>query len=132
MRRIIVNPSGDEEKKFIQDMVIDFVLGALAFLGVLLITGSVLRYLVGNPLLDPSNLLLTCLGAATLATMISIHRETAMPGEGRFWMTRRTPVGTFFHCLVYGYALFLTGTAFDIPYFRRIPLWVYDFVSGLL
>ena len=132
MRRIIINPSGDEERKLIQDIVIDLVLGALGFLGLLLTTACVLRYLVGNPLLDPSNLLLVLLGAATLATMIRIHRELAMPGEGYFWMTRRTLVGTVFHCLVYGYTLFLMGVAFDVPPFRRIPGWIYDFVAGLL
>ena len=129
MRRIIVNPSGDEEKNFIQDMVIDLVLGVFGCLGVVLTTACVLRFLVGVALLNPTNGLLIFLGVATLATMIRIHRETALPGEGNFWMTRRTMVGTLFHCLLGSYTLFLMGIAFDIPPFRRIPLWVYDFVT---
>ncbi|MFC1836740.1 hypothetical protein ACFL2Q_18780, partial [Thermodesulfobacteriota bacterium] len=64
-------------------------------------------------------------------TMIRIHRETAMPGEGYFWMTRRTAVGTVFQCMVYAYVLYLMGVAFDIPFFREIPEWIYDFLITL-
>jgi hypothetical protein len=132
MRRIIINPSGDEQKDLIQDLIIDLVLGSFGFLGLLLTTVWVFRYLVGCSLLDPMNLLFILLGVATLVTMIRIHRETAMPGEGYFWMTKRTFVGAFFHCFVYGYALFLMGIAFDIPYFRQFPVWAYNFVLELL
>ncbi len=132
MRRIIVNPSGDEEKDFIQDLVIDLVLGVFGFLGVVLTTACGLRLLVGVPLLAPINWLLVLLGVATLVTMIMIHRETALPGEGTFWMTRRTQVGTFFHCFLGLYTLFLMGIAFDVPPFRRIFVLAYDFVTGFL
>ncbi len=132
MRRIIVNPSGDEQKDFIQDMVIDLVLGVFGFLGLVLTTASGLRLLGGIPLLAPTNWLLILLGVATVVTMIKIHRETAMPGEGTFWMTRRTKVGTFLHCVVGAYALFLMGVAFDIPPFRLIPVWIYDLVTRFL
>lgn len=130
MRRIIINPSGEEQQNYIQDLVIDLILGAFGFFGVLLTTASVLRYFVGVPLLDPVNLLLTLLGAATVVTMIRIHRETALPGEGAFWMTRRTSVGLAFHCLLASYTVFLMALAFDIPPFRRIPMWVYSFIVG--
>ncbi len=132
MRRIIVNPSGNEHKDLIQDLVIDFVLGFLGLLGLILITGWVLRYLVGAPLAVPLNLLLVLLGTATLVTMIRIHRETAMPGEGTCWMTRRTIVGTVFHGLVYAYVLYLMGVAFDIPFFRQLPKWVYDYAGTFI
>jgi hypothetical protein len=132
MRRIIINPSGDEHKDIIQDMVIDCVLGFFGLLGLFLSTGCVLRYLIGTPLLNPMNFLLVLLGAVTLATMIRIHREIAMPGEGCFWMTRRSVVGTLFHGLVAAYTLFLMAVAFDIAFFRRVPGWVYNFVTKLL
>ena len=127
MKRIVVNPSGDEQKNYVQDLVIDFVLGAFGLLGLVLTTAWIFRYLVGVPLLDRANGLLVLLGAVTLITMIRMHRETAMPGEGNFWMTRRTKVGTVFHCLVGAYILFLMGVAYDIPPFRLIPVWVYEF-----
>ena len=132
MRRIIINPSGDEQKDLIQDMVIDLVLGSFGFLGLLLTTFWVFRILAGCSLVDPMNLLFILLGTATLVTMVRIHRETAMPGEGYFWMTKRTMVGAFFHCFVYAYALFLMGIAFDIPYFRQFPVWVYTFILNFL
>ncbi len=132
MKRIIVNPSGDEQQNFIQDMVIDLVLGVFGFLGLVLTTACGLRFLLGTPLLAPTNWLLILLGCATIVTMIRIHRETAMPGEGTFWMTRRTKVGTFLHCLIGAYTLFLMGVAFDIPPFRLIPVWVYDLVTGFV
>ena len=132
MRRIIINPSGDEQKDLIQDMVIDFVLGLFGFLGLFLTTAWVFRFLIGSSLLDSLNLLFILLGVATLVTMIRIHRETAMPGEGYFWMTRRTMVGAFFHGLVYGYTLYLMGIAFDIPYFRLLPVWIYNVFLKLL
>lgn len=130
MRRIIVNPSGREQKDFIQDLVIDLVLGLFGLMGIVLTTACVLRRLVGVPLLDPINVLLVLLGAATLVTLIRIHRETALPGEGNFWMTRRTWVGSVFHGLVGLYTLYLMGVAFDIPAFRLIPGWIYGLVTN--
>ena len=124
MRRIIVNPSGDEQKDLIQDVVTDLVLGSLGLLGLGLSTAWVFRYLTGNPLLDPINFLYILLGTATFVTMVKIHRETAMPGEGTLWMTRRTKVGTVCSCLTYMYVLYLMGLAFDLPYFRLVPVWI--------
>jgi hypothetical protein len=132
MRRIIINPSGNQQKDLFQDMVIDFVLGFLGLLGISLTTGWVLRYLIGAPLTDPINPLLIMLGIATLVTMIRIHRETAMPGEGNLWMTRRTYVGTVFHVLISAYVIYLMGVAFDIPFFRAIPEWIYNSLTRLL
>lgn len=132
MRRIVVNPSGDEQKDLIQDVIIDLVLGTLGLLGLVLSTAWVHRYLIGNPIIDLTNLLYVLLGAATFVIMTKIHRETAMPGEGTFWMTRRTKVGTICHGLVYGYLLFLMGMGFNVPPFRDVPVWIYSEVSKFL
>ena len=132
MRRTVVNPSGDEQKDLIQDVVTDLVLGTLGFLGLVLSTAWVHRYLVGTPIIDPANLLYVLLGAATLVIMTKIHSETAMPGEGTFWMTRRTKVGTVCHGLVYGYLLLLMGMGFGVPPFRDVPVWIYNVVWKFL
>lgn len=132
MKRIIIDPSGEERKDLIRDVVTDLVLGVFALFSLFLLSGSYLRYLMGYPLLQPINLLLAMLGVGTLASMIRIHREAAMPGEGVFWMTHRTPVGWVLQCIVYGYALFLMAVAFDLPPFRRIPGWVSELIHPLL
>jgi hypothetical protein len=131
MRRIVVNPSGDERGDLLRDRVFDFVLGMLGLLALFFLTAWVFLLLLGYPLLERINLLFFLLGGTTLVTMCRIYRDYALPGEGHCWMTKRTGVGTFFHCLIYSYILFLMGVAIDLPFFRIIPVWIWGLVVEL-